>query len=368
VNQTKLHAPLRIRPATPEDANAIFRVQRRNGVAEGEDTASFPDSVQPYPFEAVFPDIPTGWVLETEDGSIAGCLQNVHMLYELEGRPIKAAIASGWAVDAGYRGKSLQLMIGFFRQKGIDLMLNASANPTTAEVLTAMRIARIPVPDYGIPCFWAVNPRAFANAILLRRGVPAAAAWAWPAGLLLLLRDMVRRSGRGRMSLPIRRTREFDERFDAFWETLRTGPARLRAVRTRAVLEWRFRNELRDERLAIVVAEPGGVLAGYAVLVRRPGSELGMALYDIADLQSLHDDPEITRNLLLGSIRLAREDGVDAVKFMSGTPAKRSPADALKPYTYRLPIWQLYYKVASSSLGPALSAAQAWDLSVFDTF
>ncbi len=293
LNQARSQAALRLRPATFEDAAAVCHVQERNGGSGSESV--WRDTWESYPLEKEFQDVPIGWVLETDDGSIVGCLDNVHMLYEFEGMPIRAAIASGWAVDMGYRGKALQLMIAFFRQKGIDLLLNVSANPTTAQVLTAMRIARIPVPDYGIPCFWAARPRAFAKAILLRRGTPGAAVWAWPAGLLLLLRDMVRQSGRGRPSLPIRRSREFDDRFDTLWQGLRTGTARLRAVRTRAVLEWRFRNELRDGRIAIVTAEPGGVLVGYALLVRRPGSELGMTLYDIADLQSLHEDPEVTR-------------------------------------------------------------------------
>ncbi len=102
--------------------------------------------------------------------------------------------------------------------------------------------------------------------------------------------------------------------------------------------------------------------------MRRKGAELGMDLYDVADIQAAGDDPATMKDLLLGSIRIAREDGADAVKFMSGTPAKRVPADALRPYTYRLPFWQLYYKAATPELSADLATADAWDISLFDTY
>ena len=244
-------------------------------------------------------------------------------------------------------------------------MLNVSASPAVSRILTGMRVRRIPAPDYDAPCFWPVHRRAFARAALIRKSIPGASALAWPAGLVLLARDLVC-GPRWRASSPVRRLAQFDDRFDLFWKRIAGGPPRLRAVRTREVLEWRFRAELRKNRAAIVVAEDAGTLAGYAVLVRRR-QETGMDLYDVADLQSAGDDPAIIRNLLLGSLDVAHEEGADAVKFLSGLPAKRAPALALRPYTYRLPSWSLYYS-ASEELGPALGSEHAWDFSVFDTW
>lgn len=358
---------LRVRPTAFKDAGAISQLNRRNGMGV-LDMIAWRSQWEAYPFATEFRDVPIGWVLETEDGSVVGNLDNVHMLYELAGKKVKGVVASGWAVDQAHRGKALQLMTTFLRQKGVDLPLIVSAAPTTARVLTAMKIPRIPVPDYATPCFWAVNRRAFARAALRRRSIPGAACLAWPAGLALLARDIYRRSGRGRPASPVRRLQEFDERFDLLWESVKGGAIRLRAVRSRAMLEWRFRSQLRCGKIAIVVLERGAALRGYAILVRRDDSDLGMALYDVADIQAAHDDPVTFRDLLLGSIRIARDEGVDAVKFMTGTPAKRAPADALQPYTYRLPIWQLYFKAATPELSAALSTADAWDFSVFDTF
>lgn len=361
------NAVIQLRTATLDDTEAIRQLHERNGLGP-MDTAAWRGLWEDSPFEAAFRDVPIGWVLETGDGSVVGALGNVHMLYDLDGRALKGAIATAWAVDQDYRGRSLQLMTAFLKQRGVDLWLNGSANPTASRVLTAMKLSRIPLPGYDVPCFWAARPRGFAKAAMTRKSVPGAGVLAWPAGIVLGARDIVRRSGRGRISSRVSRIDGFDDRFDSFWQGLREGPSRLRAVRTRAALEWRFGAQLRAAQARIIGVGKDGSLSGYAVLLLRQSPELGMELYDIADLQALRDDPAVARDLLLASIGLAREEKVDAIKIVTGTPFRRRAVDELKPYTYRLPFWQLFYKVDSAELRSTLSSADAWDFPLFDTF
>jgi hypothetical protein len=356
----------RIRPATAGDAEGINQVHKRNGMP-GTNAGQWLSGFESYPFAGEFRDIPTGWVLETQAGDVAGAIGNVHLLYELDGRPVKAAIATAWAVDPAYRGRSLHLTTTFFKQKGLDLLLNGSANPTASKVLAGLQIPRMPIPDYSSPCFWAADARAFAEAVLRRRGAPWASAASYPVGLMLYAASVLRGSGRGKPSGPVRRLEGFDVRFDALWNRIAAGPSRLRAVRTQSVLKWKFRADLDAGRAAVLATDSGGELSGYAVLLRRPGSDLGMSLYDIADFQAAGDDPAVFRDLLLGAVRLAREEGIDAVKLLTGTPAKRAPAMALRPFTYPVPFWQLYYR-ASPQLKQALARADAWDFSLFDTY
>ncbi len=367
MDEVTAESVVRVRPVERKDTGAIVGVLSRNGMGD-LDPATWREAWEGYPFAEEFRDIPTGWVLETEGGAVVGNLNNVHMLYEMGGRRLRGVVAAGWAVDSAYRGKSLRLMTTFFKQPGVDIYLNVSASPATAQVLTGMKIPRIPIPDYGTPCLWAIRPRAFARAALSRRSTPGAAALAWPASFLLLVHDTIRRSGRGRLSSPVRRVDRFDDRIDALSRKINADLPRLRAVRTKAVLEWRFRAELRERRIAIAAAERGGTLLGYAVLIRRAGSELEMEMYDVADLQVAGDDPAIMRDLLLGSLQIAREDGVDALKFLTGMPARRLAAEQLRPWTYRLPFWQQYFKTSAPEVSAALSTADAWDFSVFDTF
>jgi hypothetical protein len=356
-----------VRPATFDDAEAIRGIHQRNGM-DPMDAASWRARWEAYPFAQEFCDIPIGWVLQTEGGAVVGSLGNIHMLYEFGGRHLKASIATSWAVDTPFRGKAMQLMTAFYRQKGVDLLLNGSANPATSQVLTALRIPRMPIPDYGVPFFWATRPKEFARAALVRRSTPGADVLAFPAGFALHVRDVFSRSGRGSLSSPVRRLEEFDDRFDALWRNVIAGPPRLRAMRSRAALEWRFGEEVRGKRAAVLAVEKDGKLTGYAVLMRRPRTENEMDLYDVADLQAAGDDPQVLRDLLLGSIQLARKEGADAIKFLTGTPAKRVSAEALRPYTYRLPLWQLYYKAATPELSTTLASADAWDFSLFDTY
>ena len=230
---------VRLREATLADTEAIRQLHKRNRLGD-LDTNAWRSQWGGYPCAAEFRDIALGWILETESGSVVGNLGNVHMLYHLGERHVKGVIATAWAVDADYRGKSLQLMTTFLKQRGVDLWLDGSANPTASRVLTGLKMARIPIPGYDVPAFLIARPSGFARAVLMKKAVPAARLLAGPAGMLFNARDIIRRSGRGRISSRVCRLGQFDDRFDGFWQNLRAGPPRLRAVRTRAVLEWRL--------------------------------------------------------------------------------------------------------------------------------
>lgn len=355
-----------LRLATPADAPGISRLYARNGMG-GTDAGALLRNWSEYPLAGEFGgEFPLGWVLETE-GEITGCLGNVPQIYELAGRRIRAAIAASWAVDPAARGKSLSLIMSFLRQPGVELWIDGSASPTASQVLTGLKMARMPIPDYAVPCFWAARPRAFAKAVLMRKAVRGASALAWPAGLVLGIRDVLRGSGRGAIQATMRRLPDFDERWDGFWRELSDGSKRLRAVRTRAVMEWRFGDAVRAGDAAILTAEAGGKFSGYAVLVRRRADETGMTVYDVADIQALGDDAGTICDLVRSAVRTARDEGVDAVKLLTGTPAKRRSVEALRPYTYQLGFWQLFYQ-ASKELKPELSEADTWDFSPFETY
>ena len=132
----------RIRAATFADAEGIRQLNQRNGIDSPEPSARRA-IWEAYPFAAEYKDIPPGWVLEAE-GRIVGNLDNVHLLYELKGQPVRGALAAGWAVDPEHRSDSLLLMNTFFRQPGVDLCLGVSASPVASRLLTAMKIPRIP--------------------------------------------------------------------------------------------------------------------------------------------------------------------------------------------------------------------------------
>ena len=355
----------RLRPATFSDSEAIARLNRRNLMDE-MDPASRETRWSTYPWETEFEDMPIGWVLTDAAGEVVGNLDNIHLLYQVNGRKVRGAIAAGWAVDAGHRSDSMQLMTTFFRQKNAEVRLAVSASPTASRVFTAMRIPRLPLPWYGSPCFWATNPVAFTRAALRRRAIPGADGLAWPAGFGLLARDAFVGSGRGRITLQVEEVSGFDSRFDGLWPRLAAGHARLRAVRDSRVLEWRYGSELRSGQGKVLAALKGGDLQGYIVLLRRQGD--GLTLYDVSDLQAAGDSPAIFRDLLLHAIRIAREEGIGGVKFCAGSPEKHQASMSLRPHSYELPFWQQYYRADAGELGDLLSSASGWDFSLFETY
>lgn len=357
---------LQIRPLKFDDGPAIALLSERVGMGKLH-LPSWRATWESYPFAAHFQDIPPGWVLENRDGEVLGYLGNIHQLYEIGGVLLKAASSGSWMLDEAYRGKALQLVIAFYKQKGIDLYINSSANQLTIKVMAAFKIPRIPLPDYATPCFWAVRPQAFARAVLHRKGVPGASALASLAGPAIGLWDFSRRSGRGRQSVAVERCTAFGPSFDDMWRRLSASVPRLRAVRNAAVLQWRFGADLQTGSTILLVAGLSHEPSGYSVLVRRDASELGMEMFEIVDLQAVGDDPEVFTSLILASIEATHQQGAAALKLLTGTPAKRRPADALRPYTYRLPFWQLFCKI-SPSVTVDLSTADAWDFSRFDTY
>jgi hypothetical protein len=352
-----------IQPISEKEVGTIVSIGQRNSL--DFDTDQLRHWWTTNPFYEQFRDVPAGWVLTTEDGSTVGGILNLGMMFDLNRQPVKIAIASAAAVDASYRGKSLLVFMAFLKQKNVDLCLVGSTNPATTKIFTAGS-KRIPSPDDDMPLLWPVDYEAFIAASLMKKNIPGGRFVSWPAGVVLKAADLARRIGM--TSANTSRIDTFDDRFDSFWERLRENGNRLRAVRTQATLEWRFRAELDRKAVAILTATKGRELSGYAVLLRQVRSDTGLSVYEIADLQAVQDDPETLKALIARSLEAAKEDGVQMVKLRGWNAAKRAAALSLKPYSYRAPLWQSYYKAFTPTLADAAGSADLWDFSPFEIF
>ncbi|MCS6952187.1 MAG: GNAT family N-acetyltransferase [Bryobacterales bacterium] len=352
-----------LRCATLEDLAGIRDVSVRNGLSAFE-VESRKRWWLTHPFAADFEGVPMGWVLEDEGGRIVGTLTNIPMLYELDGRSLRCATASSWAVDPEHRSRSLQLMMSYFAQGRVELMINGSANDTAAQVMLAFRAEPIPAPEYDASLFWILRPRQFAAAALQRRRIPAARWLSVPAGLLLWLASIPGRLPR-RSAGEVRQFERFGEEFDAFWERLRKQPGRLRAVRTAKALEWRFSEAWWPGKRTVLGVVRDGELQGYIVLAERDQRKVLM----IGDLQALDDSPMVIRTLLGAAIRSALRQGALAVQWLGWAPGKRRAALPLFPTARRSGArWPLYYRTADAHLKARLSQPHCWDFSPFDAF
>lgn len=357
---------IRVRPMTAADLEGVRDVGVRNGLSSF-DPADVIRSWESHPFRTEFEGIPHGWVLATDEGQIVGTFSNVHMLYELGGKPVKAGIAGSWAVDPAHRNSSMLLALSYFNQQGVDVCLNGSASAVASRLMEVMKARRIPSPEYDLSYFWITNATNFAEAALRKKGVPGARQLAHLAAAGLWL-DGLRAPRPGKPAAGARRLTAFGPEFDRFWARLREGANRLRAVRTAAALDWRFGQGLRQKRVTVVGLLHREELQGYVVLREVLRRNLNLRQYVIADLQAEDDSADVLTELLQAALSVTREDKLDALEWQGWNKSKRAVAVRLQPKTYRYGVWPLYFKVRNAQLTSKMEDAGCWDFSPFDAF
>jgi hypothetical protein len=319
------------------------------------------------PGDELLSGIPMGWVLEDETSAIVGTFRNVALAYDWNRRPVRVVVASAWAVDPAHRRWSLGLATEFFRQRAVDVLLNTTAvAETSGKAFLAFGAERIPQPSYTERLLWITGYAGFAAGLMRERGLPAAPVLKYPLGAGMWALDRVNGAGRASDAggAAVRHVPDFDDRFDRFWDMVRRKSNRLRAVRDRATLAWRF--ALEHERPLIVALEDGADVAAYAVLVRRDQVNAGLRRLEVADLQALDDDPQRVRALMAGVLGLARDLDIHLVAMSGQNESKRQALAGLKPYRKTAAGWPLYYKARDAELNVALRSPDAWDLSPFD--
>ena len=315
------------------------------------------------PHDGELAGIARGWVLDDGSGEIVGAFRNIPFLYEWNGRPVRVAVASAWAVDGSHRHQSLSLATAYFKQTSVDVLLNTTAVASTSgKAFLAFRAEHVPQPSYTSRMLWITGYKGFTANLIRQRRIPGASMLQYPAACGVWMADVLRGGGRRGSHDQLRRTDRFDERFDACWAALRQRANRLQAVRNAATLAWRF--ALEAQRPTVIVLERDDRLLGYIVLVRRDQS--GLRRLEVADLQAVNDDGESMRALMSGALRSAAQDGIHVVALSGCGGVTRRALIALKPHVKTVPGWPLYYKVLDPSLKEPLRAESAWDLSLYD--
>jgi hypothetical protein len=186
-----------------------------------------------------------------------------------------------------------------------------------------------------------------------------------PAGAALWAGDVWKRSGRQSIRSRILEVTRIDDRFDEFWQRRSRTAKHLIAVRTRALLDWRFGQRMRSGKAAIIALEDEGGMAGYMILIRR--DRAGLKNLQLADLQVLTDNPVHVQDLILAGLDHARSAGVDIVEMQGFNEFKRTAALALNPHRHQYPAWQTFYKVLNPVLATPLADRTNWDASPFDS-
>lgn len=314
-----------------------------------------------------------GWVLE-EGGLIGGYVCNIGRLYRYAGRSLRAASAGSLIVLPRFRGLSLQLLLQYARQNGVDLLLNTTAAPNVSQICRFLKFDRIAQPNYDVSYYWILRALPFAAAILRKINAPkflsiggalAPAVWLYAHGRHRH-RHHLRQAAVEGVSVSAIHPTDIDDAFDGLWERITSSCGRLLAYRTAAFLRWHFAAPPERQWPFLVVARAQGRLIGYVAVVRQDGHRLGLARARFGDVFVEGEDPQITKTLLAAAIDEAGKRGAAMIELVGFPETVRTVALSLKPLALRSEAWPFVYRARDRELHTALARQESWYASLFD--
>lgn len=310
-----------------------------------------------------------GWVVENASQDIVGYVGNVPSTFEFRGRKLIAASGRGLVVDEQYRSYSFPLFSQFFNQSNVDLIVNTTVNVNAVKLHELFHCERAPVGVWDRSVFWITNYRGFAAGLAAMRNLPLPNLLSYPLSAALAAKDRLRRK-------PLKPTvtgfeaavaSTFDQRFDAFWEALRTThPDSLLATRSRAILNWHFKFSLESKRAWVATVSQDGGLLAYAVFRRQDNHEVGLKRIRLVDFRNLNGNAALLAPMLDAALTRCREQAIDMVEVIGASPAMQQVLAGFAPHRRELPAWLYFYKAKDKQLAESLKDPAVWDPSPFD--
>jgi hypothetical protein len=308
-----------------------------------------------------------GWVIEDEKGQIVASIGNVPLSYELAGRKILAVSGRSWIADLPYRSKALSLLDRVINQPKVDLYLNNTVSPESADAVSVFDCSRVPVGLWDESAFWITSYREFVKRILDRRAHRLAKPLSYPFSAAAFLKDRLTTKGLHAGDVEVKSVATFDDRFDDFWTDLKSmNPRVLLAVRTREVLEWRFKYALLESRLWIATVVDNSRLAAYAIFDRQDSSAFGLTRMRLVDFQALDGSTALLEPLLCWALRKCRNAGIHMLEIVGRWLEKGEFIETVAPHRRKLESWRFVYRANHPSLATALRDPRTWAPSLFD--
>ncbi len=322
-------------------------------------------------------DFPIGWVLETEDRELVGCMGTAWSPYTFRGENLISAVARAWFVPLEYRGFALELMDEYLNQPGVDMVMN-NAVSSAAHGLFSQFCAPVPLGRWDSMSYWVTGYRGFAERDLKAANRPFAALLAWPVAATLWMKDVTgRRLPKGAGSFTVDSLDRFDSQFDVFWrELVRQNPDKLLAERTSATLSWHFAIPMRKGRLWILTASRNGELRAYCTFTRQDhgfrlpalthGDTQGIRGMRLVDYQSIEPEVDFLSGLLEAALRRCAKEGLYILEYLGRDVPKMRVVDEFAPHRKQLENWKFYYRAAEPVLDAELREPGVWDPSAYD--
>lgn len=311
-----------------------------------------------------------GWLLE-DDGRMVGFFGNIPLLYYYGNRPLVVADASQWGVEKGYRDQTPRLAESYFNQENADLLLVTTGIKPTGRIFDTYGGVPVPQADYDQVLYWVLDSHGFLKSGLTKKGFGsgmAAAAAAIGAPLLGAASSIGgHRLRGGRGAIDIIGTDKIDDIFDDLWKRKQNETERLLACRSAECLRWHFGTDNLAERTRILISSAGGVLQGYAIIMREDAAEIGLKRLKIVDLFVANDDCAVIDGLLHAAAETGRSEGCHVLELI-GLPdnLRRQITSRHRPRSRQMPTWPLFYKSMDRGLDGPLGKEATWYVTAYD--
>jgi hypothetical protein len=311
---------------------------------------------------------PKGWVLEAANKRVVGYLGNIPLSYQFKDQRLIAAASHAWVVDSRYRNYSILLLHRCFNQQNVDLYLCTSANRQSSGILSVFNSSRVPVGAWDQSIFWITHYRGFAASWVAMKTAPLVRPLSYSLSRAFLSRNLSTNALAGTYGgVEVEFHQAFDDRFDAFWETLRRQKSQcLLAVRSREVLQWHFKYALLQNRIWILTISNGPDLAAYSIFGRQDNVKYGLRRIRLIDFQALNGNTTMLLPMLRCALARCRKQGIHMLECIGIGPELKNAAASLRPYQRKLPTWLYYYTAANPTLAPQLANPDNWNPSCFD--
>ena len=261
----------------------------------------------------------------------------------------------------------MMLASKYFAQKHVDLLLNTTAIHEAGRIFRAFHAKPVPVDNLDVALFWIIDFVGFAGSVLRRKHIPLSGWLRYPFGWLLRIIAWKRTAGKSGL-VPVKLAYGFDERFDEFWQKVRTRKDVLMAARDQETLEWHFQSSLKSKNVWIYTREREGQLVSYAVFYREDKPQVSLKRVRLVDFQSLDADADslTLTSMIAAALHQCKSAGVQMLEVVGFAGVTRKILEDLAPFKRTLPSWLFYYKAVAKEFKARLQDPTVWQPSPYD--
>lgn len=304
-------------------------------------------------------DICRGWGLFDGRGDVYGFIGNIPIKYYIKGQVKTVCSATSWYVEDGYKQRSLEIFMPFFRQNA-PLLLDTTPTEKVANILLRLGFRNLEhawlkkdaIYPITLNEFWDFFVRRSSSNIILSFILKTAGIFL--ISLIKVYQEIKKLKLHATDQYNFREIKKFDDSYSSLWNEVKEKYD-IVAVRDQIALNWFFfgSKDLLSSRRVIEIRNDK-TLIGYAAvkIVNHSQTGKGYNYFEVVDMVINSDDYCAYVAVLRGLLKIAQnsEEKITLVKI---NPFDKKIEGCLKKYGFfmRPGTAKFLYKVSGKNTG-----------------